>query len=206
MGVRNHTLLLPKLYHCSNRETTGAIQGYIFIQYIRQALCLFYLACFLSLQLHWSGLKNIQGGKPVQVRWARIVCKMMELLLGSANWTASFGEEDHKLMLDCAKGVITALETPIKGSLIVKYLCPWTYSSHSDRMVRPVNSCSVHHRYGQGKLRLWIAEWGDGDGEKNVFLPFMRLGAKYEMLTKKPYPGRGLDLTEKVRSYDLSTY
>ena len=39
--------------------------------------------------------------------------------------------------------------------------------------------------------------WDDG-GEHNEFLPFMRYGDKYSVLSREPYTGRGLDRAEKV--------
>ena len=55
------------------------------IRYTRQALCFFFLVFLIfAIVLEWAEEYPGSVKKPVQLRWAGIACKVVELLLGAA--------------------------------------------------------------------------------------------------------------------------
>ena len=151
----------------------------------------------LAIALEWTEEYPGSVTKPVPVRWAGIVCKIIELGFGVVHW-ATRGNS-YNWVFFFAKGVVVALEIPLKGGLIFKYVPRTTLSTPSDwfNLFGPTLLALCITIMDAVKLRLSIAG-GDDGGEDNQFLPFTGTDDKYESLVKRPYPGAGLNRREKL--------
>lgn len=87
-----------------------------------------------------------------------------------------------------------ALEIPVKGFLIFKYVPRTTLATPTDWFNLLGPSILTLSITIMDTVKAWLSIMaGDDGGESNAFLLFTRLGDKYETLTSRPYPGRGLE-------------
>lgn len=84
-----------------------------------------------AIALEWTEEYPGSIKKPVPVHWVGIICKIVELLLGVGNWALS-DKNDYTMVLYFTKGVVTALEIPVKGYLIVQYVPRTTLATRTD--------------------------------------------------------------------------
>ena len=115
----------------------------------------------------------------------------MGLGLGARSWAAS-----GTIELYFTKGVVTALEIPLKGCLIVKFVPGTTLVIRTDwfNLLGPSILALFIVVVDTVEVWLLIIRGGDG-GENNEFL---WLGYRYDQLTMEPYPRSGLDRREKL--------
>jgi len=134
--------------------------------------------------------------KPIPVRRAGVAFKVVALVLGIGNWGRAGG---GGWVLFLVKGIVTALEIPVKGFLIFKYVPNTTLASPTDWFNLLGPTILAIFIAIMDTVRVWQGiVGGDDGGESNEFLPYTRLGDTYDALTTRPYPGRGLDRTEKL--------
>jgi len=179
------------------------VRQYCIIHQAGLVVILSSLFLLLAIVLEWT--EEYPGGvrKPVPVRWAGIAFKMVELLLGAAAWGyshwAAASTKGYNVILYFAKGLITALEIPIKGTLIIRYVPRTTLASPTDWFNLLCPSILALYIIIMDTTKLWLSILGGDDGgANNEFLPFTKLGDRYEVLAQRPYPGTGLDRSEKV--------
>ena len=89
---------------------------------------------------------------------------------------------------------VTALEIPLNGSLIIKYVTKTNLETPIDwlNLDGPSILAMFITIIDIVKFDRAIGGGGDNCGESNEFLPFPSVGGKYEVLTKMSYPGEGL--------------
>ena len=121
--------------------------------------------------LEWTEEYPGSVRKPVPIRCAGIVFKIVELLLGMANWGVS---GSGGLMLYLAKRIVTALEIPVEGFLIFNYVLDTTLTILTDwpNLLGP--SILALFIIIMDMAKVWQAiVAGDNGREHNEFLPFV---------------------------------
>ena len=139
--------------------------------------------------LEWTEEYPGSVQKPIPVRCAGAVFKIVELLLGVANWGVANwgGAGGGGLILYLVKGIVTALEIPVKGFLIFKYVLDTTLTIPIDWLNLLGPSILALFITIMDTAKVWQAiVAGDDGGENNEFLPFTKLGDRYEMLARSP--------------------